>query len=505
MKDKLNDALNAISDKYIEEAAYYKKHRRPYWIGAVAAVLALVILFTVAGGGTPAPTEPILFYPPGTTETPTVPPQTTLPEDPTAPTLPQPVLLANQVSAPTHPWMVAYPTDYSTGYDAWQDSQNDQYDQPKGYADSLDNFFAASIQKFLAGEGNQTYSPVNVYMALAMLAETARGESQQQILDLLGADSIEALREQAGYVWNAHYSADGMTSLLLGNSLWLDEAYSFEQSTVDTLAKDYYASLFSGDLGTEELNEQLRQWLNDNTGGLLKEQIKDVSLSPQTIVALASTIYFRAGWTDKFSEKATTQDIFHAPNADVTVDFMHKTFTDRTYYWGENYSAIRLGLSGDNTMWLILPDENSSTAGVLEDGEFLTMLQDPKAWADRTGRYKINLSLPKFDIVSDKDLISGLKQMGVTDIFDGEKADLYGLISPDQAAGNPYINGIDHAARVKIDEEGCEAAAFTLIQYGAGMAPAERDEIDFSLDRPFIFVVTSRDNLPLFAGTVVNP
>lgn len=512
MNDKLNDALNEISNNYIAEAASYQKTRRPYWIGAVAAVLALVILFAAIGKpGTSTPSEPILFYPPGTTGTPTqptetiTPPETTVPEDPTTPTLPQPVLLANQICAPTLPWMAEYSADYFTGYSAWQDSQNAQYDQPDGYADSLDNFFAASIQQFLSGDGNQTYSPVNVYMALAMLAETAQGESRQQILDLLGAQSIESLREQASYVWNAHYSADGMTSLLLANSLWLDEAYSFASATVDTLAKDHYASLFSGDLGSDELNEQLRQWLNDSTGNLLQEQVEGVSLSPETIVALASTIYFRAGWTDKFSEEDTTQDIFHTPYGDVTVDFMHQSSQYLTYYWGENYSAIRLGLSGDNDMWLILPDEESSTAEVLESGVFLTMLQNPVAWTQSSSKYQINLSLPKFDVVSQKSLVAGLQKLGVTDVFDKNRADLHGLITSDSTDVNPFIGSIDHAARVTIDEEGCEAAAFTVIQFGVGMVPQEKDEIDFTLDRPFIFVITSRDNLPLFAGTVNEP
>ena len=47
---------------------------------------------------------------------------------------------------------------------------------------------------FLGGkEGeNAAYSPVNVYMALAMLAELTDGASRQQILDLLGSDSLEA-------------------------------------------------------------------------------------------------------------------------------------------------------------------------------------------------------------------------------------------------------------------------------------------------------------------------
>jgi serine protease inhibitor len=38
-----------------------------------------------------------------------------------------------------------------------------------------------------------------------------------------------------------------------------------------------------------------------------------------------------------------------------------------------------------------------------------------------------------------------------------------------------------------------------------GAARPPEDEIDFILDRPFLFLITSRDNLPLFAGVVENP
>ena len=37
---------------------------------------------------------------------------------------------------------------------------------------------------------------------------------------------------------------------------------------------------------------------------------------------------------------------------------------------------------------------------------------------------------------------------------------------------------------------------------GAGMPPEE--EVDFVLDRPFLFLVTARDGSILFAGTVCN-
>ena len=55
-----------------------------------------------------------------------------------------------------------------------------------------------------------------------------------------------------------------------------------------------------------------------------------------------------------------------------------------------------------------------------------------------------------------------------------------------------------------IDEEGCVAAAYTvMILKATGAAP--EDEIDFVLDQPFIFMIESEVGLPLFVGVVNQP
>ena len=61
-----------------------------------------------------------------------------------------------------------------------------------------------------------------------------------------------------------------------------------------------------------------------------------------------------------------------------------------------------------------------------------------------------------------------------------------------------------HAVRVAIDEEGVTAAAYTVMM-AAGAAMPPEEEIDFRLDRPFLFVITSPDNLPMFVGVVNDP
>ena len=437
-------------------------------------------------------------------------------QDPSRPVTPLkpigPVItpLSHQVAAPVYPQMAQCPNyaDYGYGnYNAyevdwleWYKSRNEQYDQPQGYADSLTNFWARSIPEFLSGEGNRAYSPVNVYLALAMLAEVTSGESRQQVLNLLGAESIEALRTQAGHVWNAHYCNDGETTSLLAISLWLDDAYGFKTDAIQTLADSYYASVFHGDLGTDEMNKQLQQWLNEQTGGLLEEQSENTKMEPSTVFALASTLYFAAGWDAEFSEKDTADSVFHAKNEDLTVPFMNQADEMGVYYWGEDFGAVCLYLTS-GSMWLILPDEGKTVEDVLASSEYLEMTRSPAAWKNKKS-LKVNLSMPKFDISSQTDLIEGMKKLGLTDVFISSKSDF----SPMTDAMELYVSKIDHAVRVAVDEEGVLAAAYTVIMTEPGGVPSiPDDEIDFVLDRPFMFVVSSRNALPLFAGVVEQP
>lgn len=62
----------------------------------------------------------------------------------------------------------------------------------------------------------------------------------------------------------------------------------------------------------------------------------------------------------------------------------------------------------------------------------------------------------------------------------------------------------NHAARIMLDEDGVTAAAYTLMQdAGAGRPPQE--EIEFRLDRPFLFAIMGTGDVPLFVGVVNQP
>ena len=155
-------------------------------------------------------------------------------------------------------------------------------------------------------------------------------------------------------------------------------------------------------------------------------------------------------------------------------------------------------------MLLILPDEGYDPDGLLDSGEAMDFLLADKYRYDDCKYLTIHLSMPKFDVSSDLDLIEGLKALGVTDVFDGAVSTFDPL---DASTDDPlFVSQARHAARVKVDEEGCEAAAYTVIMTAPGSALAEPlDEVDFILDRPFLFAVTGDSGLPLFTGVVNQP
>lgn len=474
------DGVTGIRNDLVAGARKAAKPRRKWWYGAVAATLAIAMVGGLAlrpGGGL--------------------------------------VSSAYAIAEAHYPEMAPYPNeeDYirSNGeikdsiydaYDAWQESIRAQW-RELGDISPLETFFARSSRTFLTGAGteNRVYSPLNVYMALAILSELTDGESREQILELLGCGDIETLQRQASDVWNANYRNDGVTTCVMANSLWLGENVSFVQRAMDTLADTYYASSYRGDMGSKEFNKALQDWINQQTGGLLKEYADQIELDGNTILALASTLYFKDKWRSEFMERFTQADIFHSPMGDVECRFMHQGGSD-SYYWGGKFAAVSKRFEGAGNMWFLLPDEGVTPEELLGDEEAMEFLFTAKRNQWDNQKYLIvNKAIPKFDVSSQVELPEGLQALGVTDVFDPGRADF----SPSTGSvDGSWLSRVTHAARVSIDEEGCEAAAFTIIvRAGAAMPPEE--EVDFVLDRPFLFCVTGESGLPLFVGIVNQP
>ena len=464
----------------------------------LAIILAAACAFSLAACAA-TPDTPNASAPPATEE------QLDCIGDPTTQQLAAPVA----VSMPQYPNEAKYTASngnfdsekYDEDWDAWWESYQEKTADMTDPA-TMTHWFTTSIPALMqnAGKENRVCSPLNIYMALSMLAAVTGGETRQQILDALGAESLDALQKQAAQLWAENSWDDGLVTSTLANSIWLRDGYNYNSETLQTLGEDFYASAFSGEMGSDAYNNILRDWINEHTGNLLTEQAGKLELNADTVLALVSTLYYSASWHDKFSSAATTQDVFHAPNGDVSTDFLHSSDSNTVYY-GDGFSAIGLSLENSGRMWLLKPDEGVDAAELLQNEDTLGFLLANGEWS-QTQRAIVNLSLPKFDVSSDLDILDTLAQLGMTDVLDGIKSDFTPLTAANDSLA---LTQAKHAARVKIDEDGCEAAAYTILGVEATAMMGPEDEIDFTLDNPFVFAITGIDGLPLFVGLVNQP
>ena len=373
----------------------------------------------------------------------------------------------------------------------------------RGAGKGLEAFFTDSAAEVLngAGEENRVYSPLNTYLALAMLAELTDGESRAQILSLLGQDSIDALRTRANRIWNANYRDDGFSKCIPAGSVWLNESYPLKEAPLKTLAESYYSSSFQGEMGSRDYLKCMRGWLSEATGGMLDEQAGDLTMEPNDALLLLTTLFYEAAWGEEFLAENNEQGVFHAPGGDVPAEYMFRSEYG-FYYYGERFSAVEKILVDSSRMWFILPDEGVGMDELLSDEEyrkFVRITMQPDVFWEKSRNVTINLRLPKFDVSSGMDLADTLRALGVTDCFDPERADFTPL-----SGQTLWVGSVQHDARLTVDEQGVRAAAYTGISLKAEAEPPE-EEVDFTLDRPFLFLLVSADDVPLYTGVVNQP
>ena len=505
--------FGGIADKYINEAALpaVKKKRGAKRAATIAACAVLLAgaAFAVNRFIINRPAE----LPPSTTASPDGDVQDTdaAAENTTAAGVPEAGFMSMNKAAPSLPVFPAYPDmqDYMTedgrldsawnaAFDEWRTAKSEVERAAEPYKSSLTAFTQKSIKEFVLknADKNCVFSPVNVYLALSMSAELVNGKTRGQILSLLGADDIAAVRENASALFKKTYCDDGAYVSVPANSVWLNDKISYKPDTLKSLADVYRAYAFSGTPGTEEYDGALHSWLNYATGGLLQDSVNALKMSPDMIMSLVSSLYLSAKWQNEFYKTET--GIFHSPDAERECEFMLRGAM-HDFYYGDGFTADNVPIEGGGEMWIILPDENKTPEKVLKSDGFYSFISDPFGWTNKQWS-QVNIKLPKFDVTSDTDLKDGLQALGVTDMFLPEKAD-FSNISDDET--EMYVDKVQHSARVKTDEKGITAAAFTVLEVSGSALP--QNKVDFTVDRPFIFAVTGIDGSLLFCGTVNEP
>ncbi|MBQ6545949.1 MAG: hypothetical protein IJL72_09425 [Lachnospiraceae bacterium] len=358
-------------------------------------------------------------------------------------------------------------------------------------------FAKACAEEILAGgKENSVISPLNLYLACAMLAEATDGTTRQEILSALGVSDIAELREYARSLVNkATYSNERSKSLACA-SIWMNEGRSYEEDALLALGEYYGAEGFTGEMGSDALNQALQTWIDEKTEGLLSDSLKGISLDANTVMALVATLYYKAAWEQVFPQAFTAEEEFHGQDGNITVPMMHGLIADVPFYETDAYTAAYLPLMDGKRMWFFLPKEGGSADALLSDADVYETIagrnEEEAVWAF------LQAAVPKFDIQMETDLLKTLPELGIREAVYG--GDFSALVRGGEGLS---LSTALHSVRIAADEDGVTGAAYTLMAAEEGAALAE--ERTLTLDRPFVFALSDMEGDLWFLGKIEKP
>ena len=134
------------------------------------------------------------------------------------------------------------------------------------------------------------------------------------------------------------------------------------------------------------------------------------------------------------------------------------------------------------------------------------LLSEEKLWEIfENGDYEpaeVVWSVPKFETGITYRLDDILRDLGVTDAFNPDTADFSAM-----SAETPlYVGQVQQGTHIAVNEDGVEAAAYTMAAVLAGGYIAEElPTVEMNLNRPFLYLITAEDGSPLFLGVVRDP
>ncbi len=302
-----------------------------------------------------------------------------------------------------------------------------------------------------------------MHTAFSMLYEGARNNTAEEMQQTFGFEPDHASRHNStAHLISSINRDDPDATLDMANSLWLADWFVPYESYTDVVRSTYLAEIESVDfldVGDAGGVPRINAWANEKTHGKIPKVLEFKDVDGTTAAALLNAIYFKGTWKTQFSEENTLEsDFWTAPAQRVGADFMNmKGSFDMVQL--DSLQVLKLPYKGDRlSMLIVLPSDRD---GIQKIEETLSSERIGQ-WRQGMANTEVEIKMPKFEMKTHYDLIPHLKNLGVADAFDQINADFSGM--QDISSGNLFVSKAIQDAYVKVNEEGTEAAAVTIVK-----------------------------------------
>ncbi len=355
------------------------------------------------------------------------------------------------------------------------------------------------------------YSPLSITYVLGMVNDAAEGETEKELEKTLGfhEGGIQAVNDYCKKLIEGLPKVDEKVTLDIANAIFLNKDYTLKPQFEQDMQAYYDAKAEALDFSASSTLDYINGWCNEKTNGMIPTILDEVD--PMMVSYLLNAIYFKADWTSKFDSKNTKNEIFTTEKGKTTLPLMQQTVLIR-YMKNDTYSAVIIPYSsGLWNMTVLLPEQGKTTDDIIDYLAQTGWAQDYIIGNKQydvispiygASPYEVDLKLPRFETSSDTEdvtdgLIGLLQNMGIHLAFDWAMAEI-----PNMCERPVYISMMRQKAKIKVNEEGSEAAAVTVAgEFTSALEPSEPPKATFHANRPFVYVIREASSgVILFVG-----
>lgn len=311
---------------------------------------------------------------------------------------------------------------------------------------------------------NYCISPLSLSMALTMTVNTSDEAQQQLMLKTFGYDDLATLNSLSTKLISYINRPREKSAVYCVNSVWLDSDVVVTDSFRKKMAEVFGAPVTSLDFNKADAAAIINAWISRNTHGKITEMLDDCTAS----LYLINTLYFKSSWEGLFDEDDTDRQDFHGRTKTSQIDMMHGNAMGYVSVTGD-YSYACISFDDPEYVFELIMGDAEVTPGLME------RISD-----DKESSKRIILSLPRFSVRT---------KCGLRPVFEAIGFPTETGVSQTLGGRSLELDG-QQEALIEVNEKGVEAAAATIVE-GVG-APSEPETVEFTVDRPFTYIVRDR-------------
>lgn len=339
----------------------------------------------------------------------------------------------------------------------------------------------------LSTDENMVYSPVSLYAALSMLIPASHDSTKEELLSFL---ELKDPSQLTLFFKRLNLMTDKFSNFI-SNSVWINGTSKdiIDMDIINELEETYLASSHLVDFNkTEETGKIISDFISEQTKGFLKPEYKP---QEETDVMLLNTLYFKDSWVAEFGEA----DPINFKGVGEVPGFI-TLLESPIYHEDDEVQMVTKHFENGHSILFVKPKQGLSS--ISSYSELIEKLRQ----RNTDEKIEVELTMPEIEVSSNHDeLLDHLRDNGLAELLSS---------NPNLSFYNngqmSYVNKIIQEAKIVVDKEGAEAAAYTIIETSpTSIEPEAKRKIEMILDEPYLMILMGNYEEPLFIVNIINP